>query len=286
MSSHALPSLQRLLRLPCPWPLPAVLAWAAAWLAWGLGHSMAMPAEAAWLFGLGLGSLPALAIQGVVRKAIVALGFPLSSAVLGLSSGLPGWLWLLALLPLLLAYPLRAWRDAPFFPTPADALCGLPQVMRPPQRVLEAGCGLGHGLLALRQVWPQAALHGVEWSPVLALAARLRCPWAQVRRGDMWGQDWAAFDVVYLFQRPESMQRAWDKACAQMGPGSWLVSLEFAIAGVAPHAQLQTAEGKPLWVYRTRSPAALNQRRPRPITTQASCGPEVTLSEQNSCSSS
>ncbi len=285
MSSHALP-LSLFLRLPCPWPLPAVLAWAGAWSAWLLAAAMALPAAPAWVIAASVGSLPALVATGLTRKLIVSLGFPLSSLVLGLSTGLPAWAWLLALVPLLLAYPLRAWRDAPFFPTPAQALQGLPLVMRPPQRVLEAGCGLGHGLLALRQVWPQAALHGVEWSPVLALAAKLRCPWAQVRRGDMWGQDWAAFDVVYLFQRPESMQRAWDKACAQMRPGSWLVSLEFAIAGVAPHAQLQTGAAKPLWVYRTRSQAALNQRRSRPITTQPPCGAEVTLSEQNSCSSS
>jgi SAM-dependent methyltransferase len=283
MSSHVLP----LLRLPCSWPLPAVLAWAAAWLVWAVASATEVPATAAWVIAAGAGSLPALAARGLMRKGIVALGFPLSSLALGLSTGLPAWVWLLAVLPLLLAYPLRAWRDAPFFPTPAQALQGLPQVMRPPQRVLEAGCGLGHGLRALRSVWPQAALHGVEWSPLLALAARLRCPWAQVRRGDMWGEDWSAYDVVYLFQRPESMPRAWQKANAQMHPGSWLVSLEFAIPDVAPHAQLQAGTGKPLWVYRTRSQAALNRRRPWPITTQAPCGhQEVTLSEQNSCSSS
>ena len=39
--------------------------------------------------------------------------------------------------------------------------------------------------------------------------------------------------MVYLFQRPESMQRAWDKARRDMRPGTWMVSLEFDVQGGA-----------------------------------------------------
>ena len=175
---------------------------------------------------------------------------PLSALGLGLGQALPAWVWLLALLPLLLAYPLRAWRDAPFFPTPRDALRGLDGVVGKPKRVLDAGCGLGHGLAALRRLLPGAELHGVEWSLPLALAARLRCRWARVRRGDLWAGSWAGYDLVYVFQRPESMARVFDKARRELGPQGWLASLEFPVPGQPPAACLQGAGRRPLWIYR------------------------------------
>ena len=66
------------------------------------------------------------------------------------------------------------------------------------------------------------------------LAARLRCPYARVRRADLWRGRWSGYDLVYLFQRPESMPRALAKACAEMARGSWVVSLEFEAAGWQP----------------------------------------------------
>jgi SAM-dependent methyltransferase len=155
------------------------------------------------------------------------------------------------------AYPLRAWRDAPIFPTPAGALDALPAVvaLAPGARVLDAGCGAGDGLRALRRAWPAARLQGVEWSWPLVALARLRCRGACVRRGDLWRASWAGQDLVYLFQRPESMARAWTKARAEMA-GGWLVSLEFEVVGAVPHAALRTPDGRPLWVYRLTGPVA------------------------------
>ena len=156
----------------------------------------------------------------------------------------------LALLALI--YPLNAWRDAPLFPTPADALNELPSVapLEPGTRVLDAGCGLGHGLEALRQAYPLAELHGIEWSRPLRWLCARRCPWAKVERGDIWQADWSGYEMVYLFQRPESMPRAIDKARGELKPGAWLVSLEFEVAGLTPVARLEGAQGKPVLVYR------------------------------------
>ena len=238
------------LRWPWPWPLPALLAWALAWLAWAL--LLAAGAVPAWALGAGaaVGALMAAQCQGWWRRGIAAAGFPLSAFALGAAAAWPAWGWLLLLLPMLLLYPLRAWRDAPFFPTPAGALAGLQGVVGNPAQVLDAGCGLGHGLRALHRLWPQARVQGVEWSPLLALLARAACPWARVTRGDMWAQSWAGLDLVYVFQRPESMARVWAKACTELAPGAWLVSLEFSVPGVLPHALLQQPGQRALWVYR------------------------------------
>ena len=114
----------------------------------------------------------------------------------------------------------------------------------------DAGCGLGHGLQALRQAYPLAQLHGLEWSWPLTLLCRWRCKWADVQRGDIWRGDWSRYDLVYLFQRPESMPRAVEKARTELKPGAWLVSLEFEAAGLTPVAKLDGTHGKPVWVYR------------------------------------
>jgi SAM-dependent methyltransferase len=241
-----------------PWPLPALLTWGAAWALFAGLPRLGLPALAA--FGV---ALLAVALVGwrlrasLWRRVFVVAGFPLSLVASGWAGGaLPAWAWLLPLALLLAVYPVQAWRDAPVFPTPAAALRGLAQAapLPPGARVLDAGCGLGAGLRALRAEYPQARLAGLEWSWPLALACRLRCRLAgtgvDVRRGDIWAADWSGLDLVYLFQRPESMARAMDKAGRELQPGAWLASLEFEATGWQPQARVEPVPGKPVWLYR------------------------------------
>jgi hypothetical protein len=240
-----------------PWPVPALLTWLLAWALWSAAQGLGLPSALAFALASAVGVACAVGLVGRWRRALVVLGFPLSALAAG--AAVPAWSWLLALAPLLLLYPLHAWRDAPFFPTPALALEGLEQViaLAPAAHLLDAGCGIGHGLAALRRVWPQAQLSGVEWSRPLAWLAACRCPWARVARGDMWAASWRGVDLVYLFQRPESMARAWAKARTEMAPGAWLVSLEFTVPGVAPVARLGDASRRAVWIYRTPTPASI-----------------------------
>lgn len=245
------PLLSWVLPWPLPWPLPAVGAWLAAWAVFAAARAP-LGAAAAGGAALLLGGLLAWRQRTAWRRALVALGFPLSALASGLAAGWPAWAWLLPLALLASAYPLRAWRDAPLFPTPPGALVTLAGRLPLPAgaAVLDAGCGLGDGLLALRQAWPAAQVHGVECSALLALGARARCRWARVRRGDMWAQAWAGYRLVYLFQRPESMARAWAKAQAEMAPGSWLVSLEFNLPGRAPDLTQALPGGRAVHAWR------------------------------------
>lgn len=239
-----------------PWPLPALLAWGGAWALFAALQQLGLPGVAALLLATAAGALCSLLGTSWWRRGLIAAGFPLSLALSG-TVALPAWAWLLPLALLLLVYPLNAWRDAPLFPTPARALQGLAQVLPLPDgaAVLDAGCGLGHGLQALRLAYPQARLHGLEWSWPLRAACALRCPWARVRQGDIWRADWAPYALVYLFQRPESMARALAKARAQMPPGAWLVSLEFEVPGVRATGRLQAPDGRPVWLYQMPSVA-------------------------------
>lgn len=227
------------------------MAWGGSWLCYGLLQKSGIAPWLAMSIATATGALLSVLAGTFWRRVAVAAGFPLSLLLSGAVS-LPAWAWLLPLVIVALVYPMNAWRDAPLFPTPADALAGMDAhaPLKPGASVLDAGCGLGHGLRALRGVYPQATLHGIEWSwPLRALTAVL-CPWARIRQGDMWRADWSSHDMVYLFQRPETMPRAVEKASAELRPGAWLASLEFPAKELRPTAVLQHKDGKPVWLYR------------------------------------
>lgn len=207
------------------WPASALFSWAvAAWVARQYG----------WEAGCSLAFALAALHRRPWRRWLVALGLPLALWVQGVS--LPPWLWLLAAFFLFALYPWRLWRDAPLFLTPPRAFDALPALLTlaPGVKVLDAGCGNGAALRAWRRAYPHAVLHGVEASLLLAAWARWRCPWARVRQGNLWQDDWRDFDLIYLFQRPESMQAALAKALSEPMPGGWLVSLDFPLPGKAP----------------------------------------------------
>ena len=241
------------------WPLPALLTWAAAWGAFVGLRLSAVPLWLAFALASGLGAACSLWGRTPWRRGLLAAGFPLSFLISGAGGALadlPAWAWLLPLALLAFLYPVRTWRDAPMFPTPRGALVGLARAvpLRARARVLDAGCGLGDGLRELHREYPQAQLVGLEWSWLLCIACglRARCepPFADVRRADIWKADWSAFDLVYLFQRPESMARAVAKASRELRPGAWLASLEFEASMLAPTQVLACADGRRLWLYR------------------------------------
>ena len=243
-----------------PWPLPALLAWSSCWVLFAGLRWLGAPLVIAIAAGAAAGA--ALSIIGSTpwRRAFIALGFPLSLAASGVAGAMPAWGWLLPLALLALIYPLNAWRDAPLFPTPRGALLGLAELapLADDARVLDAGCGLGDGLRELRREYPGARLHGLEWSWPLRLICAWRFRFATVRRGDIWAADWSGFGLVYVFQRPESMARAAEKAGRELRPGAWLVSLEFDAPVLAPTKVLACADGRRLWLY--RMPASSRKR--------------------------
>jgi hypothetical protein len=246
------------------WPLPALLTWALAWALFLAGLHLGL--DPAWAFAAAALAVALLAIRAGSwwRRVFMAVGFPLSAALdAGLTGALPAWLWLLPLAALLLIYPMRSWRDAPLFPTPSGALSGLAHRLGLPDnpRIVDAGCGLGAGLIELHREWPQGRLQGWEWSWPVRWLCGLRCGrFARISRTDIWATSWAHMDLVYLFQRPESMDRALLKAQQELRPGSWLASLEFEATGWQPHGRLDNVPGKPVWLYRV----PLRRRTDRP----------------------
>jgi SAM-dependent methyltransferase len=238
------------------WPLPALCAWGLGWGVFAGLRWLGAPLVVAIFLAVVLGAALSVLGNTAWRRIFVAAGFPLSLAASGVAGAMPAWGWLLPLAVLLLMYPINAWRDAPLFPTPTGALQGLAPLveLQANARVLDAGCGLGAGLRELHRAYPQADIHGMEWSWPLRWICALRCRFARVRRADIWAADWSGFDLVYLFQRPESLPRAVEKARRELRPGAWLASLEFDAKDVAPTRVLACEDGRRVWLY--QMPAA------------------------------
>ena len=110
------------------------------------------------------------------------------------------------------------------------------------------------GVVVARGVGFGLGAHGTQRLPLGLPQLRQLQPGARiarVQRGDLWAADWSGYDLVYLFQRPESMERAAAKAVRELRPGAWLVSLEFEVVGWAPTAVLDPEGGKRVWLYRS-----------------------------------
>lgn len=235
------------------WPIPAIFAWAAAWATWWMGLRVDMPPVGALALATTTGVVFSLMGNTVWRKLLMAIGFPVSWLLMfwGTVGAHIGIWWLLPLALFLWLYPPSSWRDAPLFPTPHDAFEGLREHVPLPLagRVLDAGCGLGDGLIALERAYPDVHLEGTERSQPLRWLCALRCRWARVRGGDLWADAWSGYDLVYLFQRPETMPRALDKAARELKPGAWLASLEFEATEWQATLIWTCPDDRPLWLY-------------------------------------
>lgn len=233
------------------WPLPALAAWTAAWLLFIVLAALKLPPWLAVIAASALGVALTFCGSTPWRKLFIAAGFPLSLLASGMAGGVPAWAWLAPLALLALLYPIHTWRDAPLFPTPVGGLRGLAALVPlPPQAsIVDAGCGLGDGLRELHREYPSARIDGLEWSWPLSIVCARRCRFAHIQRADIWRADWSRYDMVYLFQRPESMPRAAEKAARELKRGAWLASLEFQAPALTPQQVLKCADGRRVWLY-------------------------------------
>jgi hypothetical protein len=123
--------------------------------------------------------------------------------------------------------------------------------------VADAGCGTGSLLVRLARARPASRFEGVEIAPLPWLIARVRMRQlsnAQVHRSSFWSWSFAGQDLVYVFLSPVPMPRIWEKACAEMRPGSLLVSNSFVIPDVPPERIIQVEDRRStrLYLYRLK----------------------------------
>lgn len=212
--------------------------------------------------GAQLVALPAMAVLAIVSPPLplpLWIGLDgLAAALLSRWLGLPTWwqiinllfvpllwltlqsgidpLWFLAGFALLALTSLGSIRTrVPLYLSSPRAAAALAERMPKNARVLDLGCGLGGPLSRLGALRPDAALHGVEAAPLNWLIARLRLLGrARIHLGNLWNTDLSGHDVVYAYLSPAPMPRLWEKARAEMRPGSLFISNTFGVPGVEP----------------------------------------------------
>ncbi|CAM5357283.1 methyltransferase domain-containing protein [Thauera mechernichensis] len=144
----------------------------------------------------------------------------------------PAW-YLAAFVALLLIYWTSFRTQVPLYlSNAATAAAVLRLLPDEPARVLDIGAGTGTLLRPLARTRPDCSFVGVELAPAPWLLGRALCagiPNVTLERSDLFAHSWAHYDVVYAFLSPVPMAAVWHKACAEMRPGSLLVSNSFPV---------------------------------------------------------
>lgn len=153
-----------------PWPMPALLAWSAGWLAWWAAATCAAPHAAGLLLALLASGMLAWPCQGTWRRLIAAAGFPLSAIVLGPAAGWPAWCgcssWR------------HCWRSTPCAPGVTHP-CSPPRPMR--WRVCSSWCPFRAAC------WTPAVAWAMVWPPCSACGPRPGCKaWNGARCWPAW----------------------------------------------------------------------------------------------------
>jgi SAM-dependent methyltransferase len=182
---------------------------------------------------------------------LILLVFPV--AAMGVARlHLPSWLFLAVFLFLLVLFWSTFRSQVPFYPSGLsawDAVAGLLPSGRP-IRFMDIGSGLGGAVLDLSRRRPDCEFTGIEIAPLPWLVSRVRAMLAGNRcrfvLGDYLRLDFAEYDVVFAYLSPAAMTALWQKASAEMRPGSLLLSYEFHIPGAPPDIVVQAEEGGPV----------------------------------------
>lgn len=181
--------------------------------------------------------------------------------VLALSLQLPAWVYAAGLLLSFLLFGATFRSRVPLWLSGRRARAALVELI-PPDRdwaLLDLGGGFAGVLLAVARARPRLRLLGYEWAFLPWLLGWLRLRLAGVaadwRCADFWALDLAAFDCVFAYLSPAPMPALWRKACAEMRPGSLLVSYRFPVPELAATRCVEVGPDPldRLWVYRLPS---------------------------------
>ncbi len=241
--------------VPMPPALKALFAQLAGWLAaFGLARSGLLPA----------GLWPLVAAQALCASAAAAglrsarwwlpihLAFtPVIVAAQGVGIA-PGW-YLAAFVTLLLVYWTSFRTQVPLYLSNRRTAEAVGRLLAPtPTRLLDIGAGTGSLLRPLAKLRPDCRFTGIEQAPAPWLLGRaLASAHANIdwRRGNLFTPSWSDYDVVYAFLSPVPMAAVWDKARAEMRPGSRLLSNSFPVPGRKPDFVVDVEDARQTRLY-------------------------------------
>jgi SAM-dependent methyltransferase len=220
--------------------------------------------QAMWLFtDMYLTIAVAALLQGAVAATLsrcfslaswwclIHTAFPIS-IVATLSLQFPPAVFLAAFAALLVMFWNTFRTQVPFYPSGRnvwEAVAGSLLTDRP-IRFVDIGSGLGGLVLHLARRRPESRFTGIEIAPLpwffSFLRARISPGNSRFIRGNYDRLDFSSFDVVFAYLSPAAMQALWEKANAEMRPGTLLLSYEFAIPGAEPNLTCTPIDGGPV----------------------------------------
>jgi SAM-dependent methyltransferase len=220
------------------------------------------------IFNLSLSILAAALVQGVIAAVLsfwrklaswwlaIQFLFPIV-LVLVLALQLPPSLFLGAFLVFLLLYWSTFRTQVPFYPSRLSTWQAVESLLPSDGNVrfIDIGSGLGGLTLHLAGAHPARKFTGIEIAPlpwlISSLRARITGSSARFKRGDYRLLNFAEYDVVFAYLSPVAMPSLWEKASAEMRPGTLLLSYEFPIPG-APASVVVSPDdaGNDLHVWR------------------------------------
>jgi len=167
----------------------------------------------------------------------------------------PGW-FLFAFVLLLLVYRGALSGQVPLYLSNKATVARLAELLgeRGPSRFLDLGAGLGSTTVPLADRLPDSHFTGYENAPLTWLIGRvlsLGRPNIRWRWDDLWQAPLGEFDVVYAFLSPVPMAALWQKAKAEMQPGSLFISNTFPVPGEVPDQVIEVdcMPPRPLYCY-------------------------------------
>src|SRR5574343_494431 len=167
----------------------------------------------------------------------------------------PGW-FLLAAILLLLVYRGALTGQVPLYLSNQQTVSTLAELLaeRGPSRFLDLVAGIGSTTVPLADQFPDSHFTGYENAPLTWLVGWLLSRGRSTIRwrcDDLWHADLGEYDVVYAFLSPAPMPRLWEKACAEMKPGSLFISNSFPIPGHLPDRVIEVdcSPPRPLYCY-------------------------------------
>ena len=262
----AITSALKINQLSAAWRLPAVqalimqgLAAVFVWLSlvsWGwLVSSEPVSIGVAVLLQGTMAALLARWRNLAVWWWLIQFLFPVA-LFLVLALHLPPSLFLIAFLLFLVLYWHTFRTQVPYYPSTVAVWKAVEQLLPTDHaiRVVDVGSGLGGFVLDMSSKRQDSEIIGIELAPLPWFISWVRARFSQSRaqfiRADYTDFDFSQFDVVFAYLSPAVMTALWDKAHAEMRPGSLLLSNEFVIEDHAPDLVIQTEQMRtPLYAW-------------------------------------
>jgi hypothetical protein len=186
----------------------------------------------------------------------IHLCFPIAIWVM-FDLGVPNEFYLIGFIITLSLYWTTFRTQVPFYPSGPIVWKKVAQLIPPGPavRMIDIGSGLGDMSMYIAKVRPNCLVEGAEIAPlpwlISVIRAKLQRSTAIFKMSDYRDLNFADYNVIFAYLSPAVMSALWQKACAEMKPGSLLISYEFEVHGILPSQVIEfSSKSEKIYVWK------------------------------------